>query len=103
LAEAVTVTWSLALTAAVVAEKLALVDPVGIVKLEGTVSVGLLLDRAMLTVMLAALFKDTVQVVEELLPSEEGEHDTEESCAGALAASVKVWEAPFSAAVRSAV
>ena len=86
-----------------VAVKLALVDPVGIVRLEGTVSAALLLARAMLTVILAALFKDTVQVVEELLPSEEGEQETEESCAGALAASVKVWEAPFRAAVRSAV
>jgi hypothetical protein len=38
----------------------------------------------------AALFNDTVQVLDALLPKEVGEHDTEESCAGALPVTVKL-------------
>jgi hypothetical protein len=39
--------------------------------------------------LIAFLFKDTVQVLDALLPNADGEQDTEDSCAGALAASVK--------------
>ena len=46
---------------------------------------------------------DTVQVVEALLPRADGEQDTEVSCAGALAVSVKLWEPPFRLALSSAV
>lgn len=87
----------------VVAEKLAVVDPVGIVTLGGTESVALLLDKPMLTFTLAALFKDTTQVVVELLPMEDGEQESEDSCAGALAVSVEACEAPLRVAVTSAV
>jgi hypothetical protein len=93
----------LPLNVPVVAEKLAVVDPVGIVTLGGTVSAALLLDKPMLTFSLAALFKDTMQIVVELLPMEDGEQEIEDRCVGALAASVKACEAPFRVAVRSAV
>ena len=86
-----------------VAEKLALVDPVGMVRLEGTVNAGLLLVRIMLTVPLAGLFRDTMQTALALLPRAVGEQVTDESCAGALALNVKAWEAPFKAAVKIAV
>ena len=80
-----------------------MVDPVGIVRLGGTVSEGLLLERAMLIVPVAALFNEIVQVVDALLPSEVGEQDIDESCGGALALSVKFCEAPLREAVRIAV
>ncbi len=78
-------------------------DPAGIVKPGGTVSAGLLLESTMLTVPVAALFNEIVQVVEALLPSEVGEQEIEESCDGALALSVKFCEAPLREAVRIAV
>ena len=40
--------------------------------------------------LVAALFNETVQVLDALLPSDEGEQDTELSCAGALPVSVNV-------------
>jgi hypothetical protein len=52
---------------------------------------------------MAALFNETVQVLDELAPRAEGEHDIELSCAGALAVSVKLCDAPFREAERSAV
>jgi hypothetical protein len=45
----------------------------------------------------------TVQVLDALLPKLEGEHDTDESCGGALAESVKPCDAPFRDAVNNAV
>ena len=45
----------------------------------------------------------TVQVLEALLPSVAGAHESDVSCAGAFAVSVKVCDPPFSAAVSSAV
>jgi hypothetical protein len=89
-ADAVTFAWSFALRVAVVAEKLALVDPDGIVTLDGTVNEALSLESAMLIVAFAALFKETMQIAEELLPRLVGEQDSDESCAGALAVRVKV-------------
>jgi hypothetical protein len=44
-----------------------------------------------------------VQVLDPLLPKLEGEHDTEESCAGALAVRVNVCDPPFKEAVSNAV
>jgi hypothetical protein len=44
-----------------------------------------------------------VQVLDALLPKLEGEHDTDVSCAGALAESVNVCDAPFKEAVSNAV
>ena len=73
------------------------------VTLAGTVKDPLLLFKETVELLMAALFKDTVQVLDALLPRVEGAQDTEESCAGALAASVKVWDAPFNDAVRSVV
>ena len=54
-------------------------------------------------VLVAALFNDTVHVVDALLPSVDGVHDRDVSCAGAMAVSVKLWELPFRLAVSSAV
>ena len=59
------------------------------VTLGGTVNDPLLLLRDTTVELTAALFKDTVQVLEALLPRAVGEQDTEVSCAGALPASVK--------------
>ena len=86
-----------------VARKLAVVDPAGIVKLGGKLSAGLLLERAMLTVPVAALFNEIVQVVEELLPREVGEQEIDESCGGPLALNVKFWEAPLREALKTAI
>jgi hypothetical protein len=44
-----------------------------------------------------------VHVLEPLLPKLEGEQDTDESCAGAFAVSVKVCDPPFKEAVNNAV
>ena len=53
--------------------------------------------------LVAALFNVTVQVLDALLPSVEGAQASELSCAGALAVSVKVFEAPFRVLVSRAV
>ena len=86
--EAVTVTFCALLTVAVVAENVALLWLAPITTLDGIVSEPLLLLKATVVAPIAALFKDTVQVLAELLPSAEGEHDTEVSWAGALTVSV---------------
>jgi hypothetical protein len=78
------------LTVAVVAAKVALLWLSATVTLAGTVSEALLLPKETTIALVAALFSETVQVLDALLPSDEGEHDTEESCAGALPVSVKV-------------
>jgi hypothetical protein len=58
--------------------------------LAGTVNEALLLPKETTIALIAALFNDTVQVLDALLPNDEGEHDTVESCAGAFPVSVKV-------------
>jgi hypothetical protein len=58
--------------------------------LAGTVNDALLLLSETVVELAAALFRDTVQVLDALLPSELGEQDTEVSCAGALPVSVNV-------------
>jgi hypothetical protein len=45
----------------------------------------------------------TVQVLDALLPKLDGEHDTDESCAGACAVRVNDCDAPFKDAVTNAV
>ncbi len=56
----------------------------------GTLNEVLLLPKETTIALSAALFSETVQVLDALLPNDEGEHDTEESCAGAFPVSVKV-------------
>jgi hypothetical protein len=63
---------------------------IGTVTLAGTVNAALLLPKVTIAALVAALFNETVQVLEALLLNDEGEHDTEESCAGAFPVSVKV-------------
>jgi hypothetical protein len=73
------------------------------VTLAGTVNEALLLPKVTTIALVAALFNETVQVLDALLLNDEGEHDTEESCAGALPVSVKVWVPPFREAESRAV
>lgn len=98
-----TAALSLAVKVAVLARKLAVIEPAEIVKPAGTVRAALSLEIAMLTVPVAALSKETVQVALALLLSEVGEQEMDESCGAALALNVKVWEAPFRVAVNIAV
>jgi hypothetical protein len=60
------------------------------VTLAGTVSDPLLLLKETIVAPVAALFNETVQLVEELLPSDVGEQESDVSCAGALPVRVKV-------------
>jgi hypothetical protein len=78
------------LTVAVVAAKAALDWLAVTVTFAGTVSAPLLLLSETTVELMAALFRDTVQVLDALLPSDVGEQDTELSCAGALPVSVNV-------------
>jgi hypothetical protein len=78
------------LTVAVVAAKVALLWFVATVTLAGTLKDPLLLLNETTVELVAALFNDTVQVLDPLLPREVGEQDTEVSCAGALPESVKL-------------
>ncbi len=103
LSNPVTVTFCALPTVAVVAGNRTLLWFAAIVTVGGTASAALLLLIDMITELIAALFNETVQLVDELLPSDVGEHDTELSCAGALAVRVKVCKAPLSDAERSAV
>ena len=88
-----------------VAAKVALLCPAGTATLVGTESSPLSLTSAMIAVLVAAVFKVTVQVLDALLPNVEGEQATELSCAGALpvAVSVKVLDTLFRVAVKMAV
>ena len=51
----------------------------------------------------AGEFKVTVQMLEALLPNEEGAQPTDMNCAGAVAERVNVWEELFRVAVSMAV
>ena len=99
---AVTVALWLLLTVPEVAVKVAVLWPVATVTLAGTVSDPLLLESETVAALVAALFNVTVQVLDALLPRVEGAQASELSCAGALALSVKVWEAPLRVAVSRA-
>jgi hypothetical protein len=93
--------WLL-LTVPETAVKVALLWLAATITLAGTVSDALLLESATLAALAVALFKVTVHVLDELLPSVEGAQANDVSCAGALAVTVKVCEAPFRVAVSRA-
>ncbi len=101
--EAVTVTFCAVDTVPVVAVKVAVLWLAATLTLAGTASAPLLLLKETVVVLAAALFKVTVQVLDALLLRLDGVHDTEDSCAGAFAVTVKDWEAPFREAVSNAV
>lgn len=67
----------------------------GMVALEGTVNAGALLLSATTIELAAGLLSDTVQVAEALLPRLDGAQDTDVSCAGAVAESVKGCAPPL--------
>jgi hypothetical protein len=78
------------LTVAVVAANTALLWFTAIVTFAGTASDPLLLLKETITALVAALLNETVQLVEELLPSVVGEQESDVSCAGALPVKVNV-------------
>ena len=102
---AVTVAFWLLLMVAEVAANVALVCPDVMATLVGTESKLLLLTRETITVLVAALLRAAVQVLEALLARDDGEQDSELSWAGALPVAVraKVRETPFKVAVSIAV
>ena len=77
--------------------------PARTVAVPGTVTTPLLLLRETTAAPTVALFKDTVHVLEALLPSVEGAQDTPVSCAGALTESAKDAEPPLRAPMSRAV
>ena len=93
--------WLL-LTVPEVAGKVALLWPVATTTFAGSVSNPLLLASETVVALTAALLNVTVQVLDALLPSVEGPHASDVSCAGAVALSVKDWEAPLRVAVNRA-
>ena len=93
--------WPL-LTVPEAAAKVALLWPAATTVLAGTVSDALLLESATVAALAAALFNVIVQVLDELLPSVDDAQANDVSCAGALAVTVKVCEAPFRVAVSRA-
>ena len=90
-------------TVAVAAGKVALLWLAPMVTFDGTVKDPLLLLNETIAALAVALFREAVQVLDALLPSDVGEQETDISCAGAFAVSVKVCDAPFREAVSSAV
>ena len=77
--------------------------PAAIVTLDGTASDVLLLLRAMVAALAAALLRDTVHVADALAPSVDGLQDTDVNTAGLDRLSVKFAEPPFNVAVSDAV
>jgi hypothetical protein len=69
----------------------------------GTVNAATLLLVATTIELVAALLRDTVQVLDALLPRLEGAHDTDESCAGLARFNVTVLALPPVPAVTMAV
>jgi hypothetical protein len=90
--------WPL-LIVPVVAENVALVWPAWIDTLAGTVTRALLLMSDTDVMAAAFWFSVTVQVLDALLPSVDGVHDKDVSCAGALIVRTKVCEALLRVAV----
>jgi hypothetical protein len=87
---AVTVAVWLPATVPLVAVNEALLCPAATITLGGTGRDALLLKSETATALVAVLLSDTVQLVVALLARADGEHDTDVSCAGALAVSVNV-------------
>ncbi len=79
MSDAVTVTFCAVPTVPVVAGKVALLWFAPMVTFAGTASDPLLLLKETIAALIAALFNETVQLVDELLPNELGEHETEVS------------------------
>lgn len=102
LALAVRVAVLLVVNAEAVATKVVEADPAGIGTLAGTCSGDPLPESVTIMVLVVALFKDTVQVLVELLPRVDGEQDREVSCPGRPAVSVKLWVPPFRLALSRA-
>jgi hypothetical protein len=86
-----------------VAAKVALLWFAATVTLAGTCKAPLLLLSVTGLTVRAALFNDTVHVLDELLPKLEGEHDRDDNCAGAMPVRVNVLVVPLKEAVNSAV
>ena len=101
--EAVTIALWLLLTLPEAAANVAVLWPERTVTLAGTVSSALLLFSETVAALAAALFNATVHVLDELLPSVDGEQETDVSCVGALAVRVKVLEVPFKLPVSTAL
>ena len=99
---AVTMAFWLLLTVPDAAVKVALLCPAATTTLAGSVRAALLLESATVAAVAVVLFKVTVQVLDELLPSVEGVQTNDVTWAGALAVTVKVCEAPFRVAVSRA-
>src|ERR1700720_1048323 len=93
------VAFWLLLTVPVVAENVALLWPAWIDTLAGTVTEALSLVSDTDDMAAAFWFSVTVQVLDALLPSVDGVHDKDVSCAGALTVTTKVCEALFRVAV----
>jgi hypothetical protein len=90
-------------TVPVVAAKVTLLWFAAMVTLAGTCNAPLLLLNAIGLAVRAALFNETVHVLDELLPKLEGEHDSDDICAGAVPVRVNVCVVPLKEAVNSAV
>jgi hypothetical protein len=101
--EPLTVTFWAVVTVAVVAVNVALLWLTATVILAGTDNTPLLVLKVTRLAVRAALFRETVHWVEELLPKVEGEQVRDEICAGAVPVSVNVWDVPLNDAVNSAV
>ena len=86
----------------VVAAKVADASPAEIETLAGTVRAELLLLRKTCAAFADGLLSETVQVLEALLPRLEGAQETEVNTAALVAFSVKLADAPFAVAVRTA-
>jgi hypothetical protein len=77
-------------TVPVVAAKVALLWFAAIVTLAGTCRAAPLLLNVTALAARAPLFNNTVHVLDELLPKLEGEHDSDDICAGAMPVRVNV-------------
>src|SRR6266852_1981743 len=99
---AVTVAFRLLLTVPALAGKVALLWPRAMVTLAGTISTVVLLLRETVRAPGAALFNNTVHVIEALLPKADGAQDTEASWAGPRRFRLKVTLAPLALAVKTA-
>jgi hypothetical protein len=103
LSVAVTVAVWAVLMVPVVAAKVTLVWPAGMVTLKGTVRAVVVLPIATTTGLAGAWFSDTVQVLEALLPKVAGAQDSVLSFAGAVRVRTKDCEPPLKDAVIWAV
>jgi hypothetical protein len=78
--------------------KLALLCPLAIVTLAGTLSGAVVLSATLVAAVTAVLI-DTVHALDPLLDNAADAQESDVSCAGATILNVVLWEAPFSVAV----